>query len=375
MTTKIFIAEPSINESDIKSVNEAVRSGWISGRGPFIDKFEKEFAKWNGTKYGITTTSGTSALHLALVSLGISQNDEVIIPALSMSAVSFSVSYVGGKAILVDSETDTWNIDVNAVEKKITSKTKAIIAPHLYGHPIEIDILLDIANKYNLPVVEDAAEAHGAEYKKRKVGSFGRIACYSFYANKIMTCGEGGIIVTNDQELAEKVSKLKNMAFENNPASKFLHHSLGYNYRLTNMQAALGLSQLLRIEKFIEARRKNAKLYNKLLENLDGISLPPESEWAKNVYWMYSIIIDKKKFGISRNNLLNGLMEKYGIETRPFFVTVNHQPIYEQIYRGERYPVAEQLSKEGLNLPSGNTLTENQITSVVAAIKSFKNSK
>jgi len=374
MTIKIFIAEPSINESDIKSVNDAVRSGWISGRGPFIDKFEKEFARWNGTKYGITTTSGTSALHLALASLGVSQNDEVIIPALSMSAVSFSVSYVGGKAILVDSETDTWNIDVNAVEKKITNKTKAIIAPHLYGHPIEIDILLDIAKKYNLPVVEDAAEAHGAEYKKRKVGSFGRIACYSFYANKIMTCGEGGIIVTNDQELAEKVSKLKNMAFENNPASKFLHYSLGYNYRLTNMQAALGLSQLLRIEKFIEARRNNAKLYNRLLENLDGISLPPESEWAKNVYWMYSIIIDKKRFGISRDELLKGLIEKYGIETRPFFVTVNQQPIYKQIYRGERYPVAEQLSKEGLNLPSGNTLTENQITSVVAAIKSLKNS-
>ncbi|MFQ5710922.1 MAG: DegT/DnrJ/EryC1/StrS family aminotransferase [Candidatus Geothermarchaeales archaeon] len=375
MKTKIFVAEPSISEADVENVSEAIRSGWISGRGPYVEKFEREFAKWAGTKYGIATTSGTSALHLALATLGIDRDEEVIIPTLTMGAVPFSVSYTGAKATLVDSEDYTWNMDPNEVESKITKKTKAIVVVHLYGHPVDMDPILETASKYDIPLIEDAAEAHGAEYKGRKVGSFGRMACFSFYANKIITCGEGGMIVTNDPDLAEKAKKLKNMAFEKDPTSKFLHKSLGYNYRLTNIQAALGLSQLGKIESFIELRRRNAKLYNELLKDLGGISLPPEAEWAKNVYWMYSILIDEKQFGISRDELIHALLEKYGVETRPFFVPVNRQPIYEKLYSGERYPVAEQLSLRGLNLPSGNTLTEDQIREVVAAIKAQKKRK
>lgn len=368
---KIPIAEPMLIEQDVKQVAEAIKSGWISGRGPFVKKFEDEFAKWLGIDYGVTTSSGTSALHLALVTLEVGPEDEVIIPAFSMGAIAFAVSYTGAKPVLVDSEWSTWNIDPKKIKEKVTRRTKAIIVMHTYGHPSDMDPILEVSSKCGLYVVEDAAEAHGAQYKGKKVGTIGDIGCFSFFANKIITTGEGGMIVTRDPKLAEGARILRDMAFEKDPSRKFLHKSIGFNYRMTNMQAALGSAQLKRIDEFIKIRRRNAKLYNTLLQGVEGISRPPEANWAKSVYWMYSILVDKKSYGISHEQLMNFLAQKYGIETRPFFVPIHLQPAYGSLYSGKNFPISEELSISGLNLPSGNTLTPDQVKYVASAIISL----
>lgn len=368
MNRKILVAEPMLAEEDVERVAEAIRSGWISGRGRFVEQFEAGFAKWLGTHYAVATSSGTSALHLALATLGIGPGSEVIIPTFSMAAIPFSVSYTGAKPVLVDSEASTWNIDPKKIEEKITPKTKAIVVMHTYGHPADMDPILEVSRKHDLYVVEDAAEAHGAQYKSRKVGAIGDIGCFSFFANKIITTGEGGMVVTSDSEIAERARILRDMAFSRDPSRKFLHEFIGFNYRMTNMQAALGTAQLRRIDEFIDIRRKNAHAYNALLEHVEGVSRPPEASWAKNVYWMYSILVSKDRYGTSREDLMRSLQESYGVETRPFFVPVHRQPPYLDLGGGENFAIAEDLSVSGLNLPSGNTLTTNQVQYVADAI-------
>lgn len=365
---KVPVCEPLLGEKELEYAIDCIRSSWISSQGEYINRFEEEFSKYCGAKCGVTTTSGTTALHLAAVCLGIGNDDEVIVPTFTMIATANVVVYTGAKPVLVDSDPYTWNIDVNRIEEKITEKTKAIMVVHTYGHPVDMNPILKLAEDRGLYVIEDAAEAHGAEYKGKRVGALGDVGCFSFYANKIITTGEGGMIVTNNEELAEKARLLRNQAFEKE--RRFWHRYVGFNYRMTSLQAAVGLAQMEKIDQFVETRRRNAHLYNSLLKNIDGITLPFEAKWAKNVYWMYSILVDPS-FGLNRDELIACLRET-GVETRAFFYPIHAQPVYAQKYMGESYPVAEELSRKGINLPSGNTLRKDQIEYVVDQILSAK---
>jgi perosamine synthetase len=365
----IPIASPVLGQKEMEYVSSAINSGWISSVGKYVTEFETRFSNFCGAKHGIATSSGTTALHLALASIGVGPGDEVIIPDLTMIATANSVRYTGATPILVDSELKTWNMDVGKIEAKISHKTKAIMVVHTYGHPIDMDPVLEVSRRHDLKVIEDAAEAHGAEYKGKRVGALGDAGCFSFYANKIITTGEGGMLTTNDDKIAEMSRLLRDQAYEKK--RRFWHRYVGFNYRLTNVQAAIGLAQFERISEFIETRRRNAHTYNSMLRDVEGLVLPPEAQWAKNVYWMYSILL-QKSFGIDRDTLMAKLFE-HGIDTRPFFYPMHLQPAYSALYKGDRYPVADLLSETGMNLPSGNELTEEQVTRVCEVIRSLKN--
>ncbi len=350
---KIPIAEPLFAGNELKYVSDCVNSGWISSIGKYIKRFEEEFSNFIGTKYGIATSNGTTALHLSLVTCGIGKDDEVIVPTLSFIATANCVAYTGAKPVFVDSEPNTWNIDPEKIKEKLTSKTKAIIPVHLYGHPADMDPIMDLAKDHSLIVIEDAAEAHGAEYKKKKVGGLGDAGCFSFFGNKIITTGEGGMITTNDEEIMKKAMMLRDHGMSKE--KRYWHPQIGYNYRMTNMQGAVGLAQTERIHEYIEIRRKNAELYNNHLGDISGITTPPEMEWAKNVYWMYSILIDK----VPRDEFTAILLDN-GIDTRPFFYPMHTQPPYRD-QSNEELTVADDLSKRGFSLPSAPTLKEDQI--------------
>lgn len=373
----IYVCEPALGEEEIQNVLKALKDNQISGSfGEYIEEFERKFSSYCGCDYGIATTSGTTALHLALASLGIKKGDEVILSTLTNIATAYAVVYCNATPVVVDSESITWNLDPDEIEKRITDNTKVILPVHLYGRPCDIGPIIKIARKYNLYVVEDAAEAHGAEYfsnedkRWKKVGAIGDIGCFSFYSNKIITTGEGGMIVTNSEEIYEKARLLRNLAFSKDV--RFKHDYLGFNYRMTNLQAAIGVAQVDKIEKNIEKKRYIAKRYTDGLTNIKGITLPVEMPWAKNVYWMYSILIERE-FGIDRDELIEGLKEK-GIETRTFFIPMNLQPVFKKmgLFKNERCPVAEELSRKGLYLPSGINLSDEQIDYVVNSIKELK---
>lgn len=369
----IPVCEPFIGEKELEYAIDCLKSNWISSKGKYIDEFEKRFANYCDCKYGISTTSGTTALHLALASLGIGSGDEVIIPTFTMIATAFAIIYTGARPVLVDAEPEAWNIDTTKIEERITPRTRVIMPVHIYGHPCNMDPIMEIAEKHNLYVTEDAAEAHGAEYKGRKAGSIGHVNCFSFYANKIITTGEGGMVVTNDPTIAEKARRLKDLAHSS--GKRFLHIDIGFNYRMTNIQAAIGLAQFEKIDELVERRRANAYLYNSLLKAIEGIKLPPEKEWARNVYWMYSILIEEG-FGMSRDELMERLREE-DIETRAFFIPMHQQPAFQNmgLFQGESYPVAEELGEGGLYLPSGSGLREEQIDYVATAIKLIRERK
>jgi perosamine synthetase len=363
----IPVCVPFIGEKELEYVVDCIKTNWISSKGRYVEEFESKFARYCGCTYGISTTSGTTALHLALASLGIGPGDEVILPASTMIATAFAVVYCGAKPVLVDAEQETWNVNVERLEEKITDKTKVIMPVHIYGHPCDMDPIMKLARDHDLFVVEDAAEAHGAEYRGKKVGGFGDVNCFSFYANKIITTGEGGMVVTNDEEIAERARLLKDLA--HSPDKRFLHTAVAFNYRMTNIQAAIGLAQFERIEELVERRRRNAQLYNRLLQGIKGIRLPPEKEWARNVYWMYGILIEDE-FGMSRDALMQKLEQK-GIETRAFFMPMHEQPVFQAmgLFHDERYPVAEELAKKGMYLPSSSGLKEEEIKYISATIK------
>jgi len=370
MRNFIPVCEPYFCGNEKKYLKECIDSGWISSSGKFIERFEKKFAKYCGVRYGITTTSGTTALHLALLAAGIKKGDEVIIPDFTMVSTLFAVLYCQARPVFVDVKEETGNIDISKIEEKITKKTKAIIPVHIYGHPVDIDPILRLAKKYNLCVVEDAAEAHGAEYKGKKCGGLGHLACFSFYANKIITCGEGGMVVTNNKKLASRCRYFKNLCFPLSGKRSYIHKNLGYNYRMTNVQAAIGLAQLEKIKELVRRRRKNAELYNKFLKNVPGLKLPVEKPYAKNVYWMYGIVVDPKKFGRTRNRLAKILKGK-GIDSRNFFQPMHKQPVLTKmgIFDKNNYPTTEKLAKNGLYLPSGSGLTEKEIFYICKTIK------
>lgn len=356
----IPVAEPKLGGNELKYVTDCVSSGWISSIGKYIKKFEEEFSNFSDTKYGIATSSGTAALHLALVSFGIGKGDEVIIPTLSFIATANCVAYTGAKPIFVDSEPLTWNIDPDKIKEKITDRTKAIVPVHLYGHPVDMDPIMDLAEEHSLVVIEDAAEAHGAEYRKRKVGSIGHVGCFSFYGNKIITTGEGGMITTSDEEFMEKAMMLRDHAMSKE--KRYWHPFMGYNYRMTNMQAALGLAQVEKIEEYIEIKRINAKKYNEKLGSISSITLPCERDWAKNVYWLYSILVDN----IQRDDFTTRLREKE-IDTRPFFYPMHTQPPYTD-HSNEKLEVAEDIAKRGVSLPSATTLKDEEIDYICKTI-------
>ena len=361
----IPVCQPTLSGNELKYITDAVETNWISSAGSYIPRFEALFAEKMGTRYGVACTNGTVALHLALATVGLQPGDEVIIPTFTMIATANSATYLGAKPILVDSEPVTWNMDLNQVEDAITPRTKAIVLVHTYGHPLDMDVLNEIGSRRGVFVLEDAAEAHGARYKGRPVGSLGDAASFSFYGNKIITTGEGGMITTNREDVARLAWNLRDHAFSTE--RHFWHKFVGYNYRMTNLQAAIGLAQTEQLEQFVAARRANAAYYTELLSRIPGIVTPPEAPWATNVFWMYGILLNKE-FGLSRDQL-RGALAARGIETRTFFIPMHCQPVYFDQYRGQRFPVAEDLCRRGLYLPSASSLTREDILAVVEAIK------
>ncbi len=368
----IPVCEPTLRGNELKYAAEAIKSNWISSSGKFIERFEEGFSRYCGAEHGVSCCNGTVAIHLALEALGIGRGDEVIIPTFSMIATANAVIYSGARPVLVDSEMETWNIDAEKIEDKITKRTKAIMVVHTYGHPADMDRVREIADRHEMFVIEDAAEAHGAEYKGRKAGSLGDAACFSFYANKIITTGEGGMMLTSNRRLADRARYLRNHAFSK---KRFVHRDLGFNYRFNNVQAAIGLAQLERINELVESRIRNAHEYNNLLGRTDGIRTPPCAPWAKNVYWMYSILIGKE-FGIARDAVVKRLYEN-GIETRPFFTPMHRQPVYRK--KDGRFPStsgtyknADYLSKHGLYLPSSSSLKKEEIKKISEVLISLK---
>lgn len=360
-----------VNESVISdeakgNVAEAIASGWLSSAGPFVKQFEENFASYFGVKHAVTVTNGGASLHVALLTLGIGQGDEVIVPAFTMAAPWFAVMYTGATPVFVDCETETWNIDPKKIEAKITPRTKAIIPVHIYGHASEMDSILDIAKKHNLYVIEDAAEAHGGEYKKKLCGTMGDFGCFSFYANKIISTGEGGMLITNNDSWADKARQLKTYNFRK--AKRFIHDEIGYNYRLGNLQAAVGCGELKNLPKYIELKQRMAKTYEKGLADIPGLHLPMTKPGVKNVYWMYAVLVDEKKFGMNKDTLRTKLKEN-GISTRDFFYPPEDQPVLKRIIGQEKFPNAAFAAQNGLYLPSGLAITKKQIDYVSKAIR------
>lgn len=371
----ISVNEPLLGHKESEYVSECMRTGWVSSAGRFIDAFENNWADYCGKRFGIAVSNGTTALQVAAACLGLKPGDEVILPTFTIISCALAVISGGGKPVLVDSDPRTWCIETSKIEEKITPRTRAIMPVHIYGHPVDMDPVLELAQKYGLSIIEDAAEVHGAKYLSgrhsgrpewKRCGSFGTLSCFSFYANKLITTGEGGMVLTDDPALAEKSRSLRNLCFQ--PQRRFYHEELGFNFRLTNLQAAMGLAQVERIEEIIERKRWMGREYTVRLAHIDGLQLPVEESWAQNVYWMYGIVLGKDT-GMDAAVFAQKLRDR-GIETRPFFLGMHEQPVFHErgLFLHERYPVAENIARQGLYLPSGLALTEKQLSQVCDAV-------
>jgi perosamine synthetase len=363
----IPVNQPLLNGREKELLMECIDTGWISADGPFIAEFERRFASFIGVEHGMAVCNGTAALETALFAAGIGQGDEVIMPSFTIISCALAAIRLGAVPVLVDAEPETWNMDVSRIEERITPRTRAIMPVHIYGHPVDMDPVMAIARKHGLMVVEDAAEVHGAAYKGRKCGSIGKVSAFSFYANKIVTTGEGGIVLTADPQMAERARSYRNLCFR--PEKRFYHTELGYNFRMTNLQAALGVAQMERIEEFIGIKRRLGAYYREKLSGLDGVKCQVEKPWATTVYWMYCIELDAR-LGLTAADMMARLGQK-GIGTRPFFLGLHEQPALHALglFKGERHPVTERIARQGLYLPSGLTLTELQVDEVVAAVR------
>jgi len=372
----IPVNEPLLGTLELEYLTECLTTGWISSAGRFIEEFEEGWAKYCGMTEGIAVTSGTTALQVAVGCLDLKSGDEVILPSFTIISCALPVVERGGIPVLVDSDPETWCMDVTQVESRITSRTRAILVVHIYGHPVDMDPVLALAKKYNLVVIEDAAEAHGAEYLCRRVGNnptwkrcggIGHISTFSFYANKLITTGEGGMVLTSDPVLANKARALRNLCFR--PERRFYHTELGYNYRMTNLQAALGLAQLQRFEEILAKKHWIGKAYTERLQDISSVQLPVEKSWARQVYWMYGLVLDENT-GLDAAAFANKL-DAAGVQTRPFFLGMHEQPVFRErgLFNEERYPVAERIARQGLYLPSGLALTEIQIDQVCQIVR------
>jgi perosamine synthetase len=349
MDFSVPVSRPHIWGDEKLNLCRAVDSGWISSRGPFLDEFEDRFAEKIGTRCAVAASSGTAAIHLALSVLDLSKNDEVIVPDFTMISPVLAVLACGAVPVPVDAD-ETWNMDVEGVERAITDRTRAIIVVHTYGHPAKIDRIMEIAQRNNLRVVEDAAEALGARVSGQLVGSFGDLAIFSFYANKVLTTGEGGMVVTNDLALCERVRSKRNLCFGAAEETRFIHDDIGFNYRMTNLQAAVGLAQLQRLDEAVAAKIAIAREYTARLRDFPGITIPPNSDWGPNVYWVYGILIEDE-FGLDRKTV-QAELKRDGIETRRFFHPLHRQPIMSTLDIREGFPKSLRLSESGMYLPS-----------------------
>ena len=353
----IPVAAPILNGNEKKYVMDCLESTWISSTGEYIDRFEKAFAEFCGTKRAVSCSNGTTALHLALMALGVGPGDEVIVPTLTFVATANAVTYCGARPVFVDCEPESWNIDPNLIAAKITPRTKGIIVVHLFGHPVDMDSVLSLARRHGLFVLEDAAQAHGAEYKGKKIGSLGDVATFSFFGNKIISTGEGGMVVTNDASIADKVNPLKNHGMD--PKRHYWHTVVGYNYRMTNVAAAIGLAQIERVDWQISRRREIASWYRDALQDTREMTCQREQQWAKHVWWMFSVVMDDN-FSVNRDQVMKNLHER-GIETRPFVYPLHMLPPYRKSSEGEIFPIAERLARGGINLPTWAGLTRNDV--------------
>jgi perosamine synthetase len=371
MAARDFIpmAVPVLGKEELQNVTEAVKSGWISSLGPFVREFETRFSEFCGVRHAVAVSSGTTALHLALAVIGVGPGDQVILPSITHISAINAVIYQGGTPVLVDCEPDAWCIAVDAVCRSINEKTKAVIAVHLYGQMADMGALGEVAGRYGIPVIEDAAQAHGATLSGRKAGSLGHIGCFSFYSNKIITTGEGGMVTTDDDRVAERAAKLRDQAYEK--SRRFMHRELGYNYRMTNMQAAVGVAQLGRIGEFIEHRRAIARRYRKHFAGGAGLVLPVERESSEHVHWVFAMLVDRDEFGLSRDQLASALRE-CGIDSRPFFYPAHMQPLYSEQFSGRSFPVAEWLAADGINLPAGNDLQLDEVDYIAEVVLSSR---
>lgn len=363
----IPVNEPVISKEAKANVNEALDTGWLSSAGPYVKKFEDEFAKFIGVKHAISVNTGTAALHVALLAAGIGSGDEVIVPAFTMAATYLAVIYTGAKPVFVDAELNTYNIDTELIAAKITKDTKAILPVHIYGHPAQMGKIMEIAGKHKLLVIEDAAEAHGSTYHGKTVGGIGDMGCFSFYANKLVTTGEGGMVVTNNDALATEARQFKDLY--HSKAKRFIHEKVGYNYRLTNLQAAVGLGELDHLREYIAKKQAMATRYSKGLSGIKGIVTPVTNPDVTNVYWMYAIRLSKD-FKLTKDELRQKLLANYQIDTRDFFYSPNDQPILKPyLTKQDSFPVTKLIADTGLYLPSGLAITDEQIDTVISSIK------
>lgn len=369
----IPVCEPMLAGNELKYVTEAVSTGWISSSGKYVTEFENQFAEYCGCKYGIAVCNGTIALHLALIGLGIGKGDEVIVPTFTMIASAFAVCYTGAKPVFVDADKDTWNIDVKKIEEKITSKTKAIMPVHIFGKMCDMDAIHALAKKYKLYVLEDAAEAHGASYHGVKAGASSDIAAFSFFANKNITTGEGGMVVTNNKEFYDRARYFKNVCFPLDGPRNYQHEDIGYNYRMSNVVAAIGLAQVEKADDYKEMRIRNHQLYKKYLSDVPGILFQSEPDKdCIDVCWMNTIVIDPAKYGHHKDELIAHLKENE-IDTRLLFTGMHKQKAmmdYGCDCSGE-YPVCEWLTENGFYLPSSSSLTEEQIIFISKVIRDY----
>lgn len=365
MSDRIPVTEPAFIGNEKKYVNDCLESSWISSVGKYIELFEEKFAGYLGVNHGVSCSNGTVALHLALLALGIGPGDEVIVPTLTYVATANAVTYVGAKPVFVDCDPDTWCMDVKDFGAKITPSTKAVIPVHLYGHPCDMDPIMRLAAERGVYVIEDAAEALGSRYKEKMAGSIGHLATFSFYGNKTITTGEGGMVVCNDDQLADRVRLYKGQGMSRE--KRYWFEVVGYNYRMTNIQAAIGLAQLEKVDYYVSRKRENAEAYSQALRSISGLTLPAEKDYAFNTYWMYSVLIGAG-FGMARDVLMAHLAAEQ-IETRPFFYCMHAMPPYAAGYEMGDFPISEHVAANGLNLPSSVCLKKEDIARIADSIQ------
>lgn len=368
MSEPIPVNQPLLDGKERQYLNQCIDEGWISSEGPFVTRFEQEIAARVSRKHGIAVCNGSAALDAAVVALGIGPGDEVILPTFTIISCAAAIVRAGAKPVVVDCDAHTWNIDIASIEAKITHHTKAIMVVHIYGLPVDMAPILMLAKQYNLRVIEDAAEMHGQTYQGLPCGSFGDISTFSFYPNKHITTGEGGMIVTDDDNLAERCRSLRNLCFQ--PQQRFIHEEIGWNLRMSNLQAAIGVAQLERLDEFVTRKRHMGQRYTELLADVPGLQLPVAStHYAENIYWVYGIVLEDEVPFDAKEAMKRLAESKIG--TRPFFWSMHEQPVLHKMgfLENESHPVAERIARRGFYIPSGMALTDGQIERVAQVVK------